>query len=350
MVFIRNCGASLRYTEEVSIITVESNQGQQQQVVPMLTPPPPPQNAEPSQVTWSNWMYTFLSKTPKATTKIMHKPPTAPQRPKESPPPIPTQRVTQPTIQEVAPSETTPQSFQSTQTIPQIEMTQVYQVTQSSEQTEQTIQLIPAEPTSPGITTCPLPPNVPDQPLPPPEKVIPPPLRPISHSDAQESVTNAPVGPGVPEFPTDFPFSGSLKNVSKPADYYGDDARYYRYTPGDECLKPGIFPASHFRPDINSGTDNCSPSSACMEFKMPPVRDIYQRPEDVYNNQTNVGRSYCCFPKGPKKGKVPLNIPICTGIILNTKLVLTSATCVVNAQAAFDRLSNLQVKQTLRFY
>ena len=158
----------------------------------------------------------------------------------------------------------------------------------------------------------------------------------------------------VPYIPSDFAFAGSLKNTSKPTDYFGD-AKYFKYQKADGCLRPGMFPASHFRPVINSGTDNCKPSSACLEFKMPPsaqwidyLNPIYiPPPKEVEKSGTEspmLRRSSCCFPKKPKKVPgLPWSTPICTGIILTRKLVLTSATCVISAQAAYDRLSNLQV-------
>ena len=192
--------------------------------------------------------------------------------------------------------------------------------------------------------------------------VVPPMLRPMSHSGAQESYTNAPVGPQVPYIPPDFAFTGSLKNTSKPTDYYGDP-KYpdvYRYQKADACLrpypvygrvnsmpplKPGVQPASHYRPDINSGTDNCKPSSACLEFKMPPVYESLYPPKEIEPSGTEspMLRSACCFPKKPKKVPKALSTPVCSGIILTRRLVLTSATCVISAQAAYDRLSHLQV-------
>ena len=35
--------------------------------------------------------------------------------------------------------------------------------------------------------------------------------------------------------------------------------------------------------------------------------------------------------------------PLCTGIILNNRMVLTSATCVIKAQSVYPHVSNLQV-------
>ena len=164
----------------------------------------------------------------------------------------------------------------------------------------------------------------------------------------------------VPYIPSDFAFAGSLKNTSKPTDYFGD-AKYFKYQKADGCLRPGMFPASHFRPVINSGTDNCKPSSACLEFKMPPsaqwidyLNPIYiPPPKEVEKSGTEspmLRRSSCCFPKKPKKVPgLPWSTPICTGIILTRKLVLTSATCVISAQAAYDRLSHLQVSFDMVF-
>ena len=297
-----------------------------------------------------------------------------PKRPKNPPPPIPTQRVTQPspTTQRVPkrpappiPTQRVTQPTPTTQKVPKRPNNTpppIQKVTVTSYNvTRPTIQIISVDKV-PEIPSCPIPPYIPIQSLPPPEKVVPSILRPMSHSGAQESYTNAPVGPQVPYIPPDFAFTGSLKNTSKPTDYYGDP-KYpdvYRYQKADACLrpypgygrvnsmpplKPGVQPASHYRPDINSGTDNCKPSSACLEFKMPPVYESLYPPKEIEPSGTEspMLRSACCFPKKPKKVPKALSTPVCSGIILTRRLVLTSATCVISAQAAYDRLSHLQV-------
>ena len=291
---------------------------------------------------------------PESTTKkVRH-----PKRPKNPPPPIPTQRVTQPspTTQRVPKRPAPP--------IPTQKVTKTSKDSAEYLPTRPTIQIISVDKV-PEIPSCPIPPYIPIKSLPPPEMVVPPMLRPnrsMSHSGAQESYTNAPVGPQVPYIPPDFAFTGSLKNTSKPTDYYGDP-KYpdvYRYQKADACLrpypgygrvnsmpplKPGVQPASHYRPDINSGTDNCKPSSACLEFKMPPVYESLYPPKEIEPSGTEspMLRSACCFPKKPKKVPKALSTPVCSGIILTRRLVLTSATCVISAQAAYDRLSHLQV-------
>ena len=147
LVFIRNCGANpiSQVTKEVHIIIQQPNELPMVPEIPQNPPPPIP--------------------TQKVTKKV-------PQRPKDTPPPIPTQKVTH---------------------LPSIKEDSAEYLT-----TLQTIQVIlPLAPNTPKIASCPIPPYIPIQSLPPPEKVVPPSLRPMSHSGAQESYTRAPVGPQV---------------------------------------------------------------------------------------------------------------------------------------------------------
>ena len=184
---------------------------------------------------------------------------------------------------------------------------------------------------------CPMP-SVPK--LPEPPKLFPPkvPIEAIAKEERN------PFASDINEFlePPEFPWTAALKNTSKPPDFFNGTHQDYYVFKGDHCFRP-IYPASHFKPidhpNPPSNRDNCKPYGLCLDMK---VTKTTPKPNE---NQRSIRDEMDKIKKpSPRKSyELPSTTPICSGVILNERLVLTSATCVIEAQSVFNKLSNLQV-------
>ena len=196
---------------------------------------------------------------------------------------------------------------------------------------------MPERPKTP--LSCPLP-TVPE--LPEPANIFPSnvPIKEIAKEDRSPFASDI---HGVP-LPPNFAWAGSLQNTSKPDDFYnGTNQDYYKFT-GDHCFRP-IHPASHLQPsDYPSSQDACGSYSICMDMKMNKViTSRYDEKEDRYFVQDQMRSSRVERIEHRKGFEIRRTTPICSGVILTESLVLSSATCIIEAQSAFDKLSNLQV-------